>query len=117
MATSTYSSPGTEPDRIQVWDLPLRLFHWLLVASVTLAYLSSQESGPVAAWHMAAGWAAAVLILFRVAGGSWGENIRAGRTLCTRQLPPGIFANWRTRRGRPSMPTKNPDRLVESGAR
>ena len=32
--------------RIKVWDLPLRLFHWLLVAAVALAFLSSGEDSP-----------------------------------------------------------------------
>lgn len=52
-----------------VWDLPLRLFHWLLVASIAVAFLSSEEDSALAAWHIAAGWFAAVLIVFRLVWG------------------------------------------------
>ncbi len=52
-----------------VWDLPLRLFHWLLVASIAVAFLSSDEDSIFAGWHIAAGWVAAVLIVFRLVWG------------------------------------------------
>jgi cytochrome b len=55
--------------RIKVWDLPLRLFHWALVVSIAIAFLSSEEDGPLGKWHMAAGWAAAVLLVFRLVWG------------------------------------------------
>jgi hypothetical protein len=29
--------------RVKVWDLPLRLFHWTLVVAIALAFLSSEE--------------------------------------------------------------------------
>jgi cytochrome b len=55
--------------RVRVWDLPLRLFHWLLVAAIALAFLSSEEDSPLNDWHILAGWVTAVLILFRLAWG------------------------------------------------
>lgn len=54
---------------ITVWDLPLRLFHWLLVAAIAVAFLSSEEDSVLAGWHIAAGWVAAVLIVFRLVWG------------------------------------------------
>ena len=54
---------------LAVWDLPLRLFHWLLVASIAVAFLSSEEDSAFAGWHIAAGWVAAVLIVFRLVWG------------------------------------------------
>lgn len=51
---------------VQVWDLPLRLFHWLLVAAIAVAFLSAFKVRPLAPWHQAAGWVAAVLIAFRI---------------------------------------------------
>lgn len=65
MATQTL--PGTDRNRsIRVWDLPLRLFHWLLVAGIAVAFLSSEEGSPLSDWHIASGWVAAVLIVFRI---------------------------------------------------
>jgi len=55
--------------RIKVWDLPLRLFHWLLVAAVALAFLSSEEDSPLNQWHVPAGWVAGILIIFRLVWG------------------------------------------------
>lgn len=52
-----------------VWDLPVRLFHWSLVAAIVVAFLSSEEDSTLATRHMSAGWIAAVLIAFRL---SWG---------------------------------------------
>lgn len=56
-------------NQITVWDLPVRLFHWSLVAAVAVAFLSSEEDSILAPWHISAGWIAAVLIAFRL---SWG---------------------------------------------
>ena len=56
-------------NRIKVWDLPLRLFHWLLVIAIALAFLSSEEDSAINQWHVVAGWVAALLLLFRMAWG------------------------------------------------
>lgn len=59
------------------WDLPLRQFHWLLVASIAVAFLSSEEDSVIAGWQIAAGWVASVLIVFRVVWGIvGGEHTR-----------------------------------------
>lgn len=75
MATHPQTAPGNAT--FVVWDLPLRLFHWLLVVAIAVAFLSSEEDSPLAGWHMAAGWAAAVLIVFRLVWGVvGGEHAR-----------------------------------------
>lgn len=62
---------------IRVWDLPVRLFHWLLVATILIAFLSSEEESALAAWHVPAGWIAAVLVAFRIVWGLvGGEHAR-----------------------------------------
>lgn len=62
---------------LRVWDLPTRIFHWLLVGAVALAFLSSEEDSALAVWHQAAGWTAAMLILFRLVWGFvGGEHAR-----------------------------------------
>lgn len=55
--------------RVRVWDLPLRLFHWLLVLSVALAFVSSEEDSTLNQWHVIAGWVAGMLIVFRLVWG------------------------------------------------
>ena len=62
---------------VRVWDLPVRLFHWFLVATILVAFLSSEEGSALAPWHVPAGWFAAVLIAFRFVWGLvGGEHAR-----------------------------------------
>lgn len=55
--------------RVKVWDLPLRLFHWLLVFAVALAFLSSEEDSALNQWHVLAGWVVGILLVFRLVWG------------------------------------------------
>ena len=56
-------------ERIEVWDLPLRLFHWVLVIAIAVAFLSSEEDSALNDWHVLSGWVAAILLVFRLAWG------------------------------------------------
>ena len=77
-ASISPASPIQAPTaRIRVWDLPVRLFHWLLVGTVLIAFLSAEEDSALAPWHVPAGWFAAVLIAFRLVWGFvGGEHAR-----------------------------------------
>jgi cytochrome b len=76
------SEAPDRPETIKVWDLPVRLFHWVLVVSVAVSFLSSEEDSALADWHMPAGWLAATLIVFRVVWGFvGGEHARFARFL------------------------------------
>lgn len=57
------------PASLRVWDIPIRLFHWLLAATILVAFLSALENSPLAPWHQSAGWVAAVLVAFRLIWG------------------------------------------------
>lgn len=59
--------------QILVWDFPTRIFHWLLVASFIVAYLTS-ETEKLRNWHMVSGYLLAGLILFRLAWGIVGTK-------------------------------------------
>jgi cytochrome b len=60
--------------RILIWDLPLRLSHWGIAASVLGAYLT-ERAGPVAfRWHAWCGYAVLVLVVFRIAWGWLGPG-------------------------------------------
>lgn len=65
-------TPGRNARRsILVWDLPTRLFKWLLVLFVSVAFLASSmhPRGLLFAVHIAAGYAVVLLLLFRLAWG------------------------------------------------
>jgi cytochrome b len=70
------------PQLIKVWDLPLRIFHWLLVAGFFIAYLTEDELLNVHVW---AGYLVLALIIFRLIWGfiSNNENARFANFLCS----------------------------------
>ena len=57
-----------ENPSVRVWDLPTRLFHWSLAASFIVAFVTS-ESEKWRDIHVAAGYALAGLIAFRILWG------------------------------------------------
>lgn len=59
---------------IRVWDLPLRLFHWLLAAAVAAAVITGQIGGNLMIWHGRLGVLIAGLIGFRLAWGLVGST-------------------------------------------
>ena len=63
------------PQRIRVWDLPTRLFHWALAGLVTASWLSGQFGGqPWLAWHFRFGYAILALLVFRLLWGFAGDR-------------------------------------------
>ena len=67
------ASPDVHAD-VQVWDLPLRVFHWALVLLVTAAISTGLLGGAWMTWHARAGQAIAALLVFRLAWGLWGTR-------------------------------------------
>lgn len=59
--------------RIRLWDLPLRLFHWLLVLAVTLALITGELGGPWMELHGKAGLGIVGLVVFRLVWGVIGS--------------------------------------------
>jgi cytochrome b len=60
---------------VRVWDLPTRVFHWLLAACVLGLLVTGHVGGALMAWHARLGYAVLALLLFRVlwgfVGGYW----------------------------------------------
>jgi cytochrome b len=54
---------------LRIWDLPTRLFHWLLVVCITGAVICVNIGGNLMQWHAYFGYAALSLVLFRVLWG------------------------------------------------
>ena len=59
---------------ITVWDLPTRLFHWVLVVLIALQYASGEFDLLPMAWHYWLGYATLALIVFRVFWGFLGSG-------------------------------------------
>jgi cytochrome b len=60
---------------VRVWDLPTRVFHWMLAASVTASIVTAKVGGAAMTWHFRLGYLAIGLLLFRLlwgfVGGHW----------------------------------------------
>ena len=59
--------------RIVLWDLPLRVFHWSLVVSVTAAITTGELGGAWMPWHGRAGLLIVGLLVFRLVWGVLGS--------------------------------------------
>jgi cytochrome b len=63
-----------EQQRIKLWDLPTRLFHWLLVILIAAAMITGQVGGSAIEWHGKIGLAILGLITFRLTWGLIGSS-------------------------------------------
>ncbi len=69
------------PHSVKVWDLPVRVFHWLLVAGFFAAYLTEDDFLNVHVW---AGYLVTGLIIFRLVWGFTGNQYaRFNNFLCS----------------------------------
>jgi cytochrome b len=57
--------------RVRVWDLPTRLFHWLIVALFAFSWWTAEYDH--LDWHMWSGYGILTLVLFRIAWGFVGS--------------------------------------------
>lgn len=60
---------------VRVWDLPTRVFHWVLALCVIGSVVSAKIGGNAIEWHMRLGYAIFALLAFRIlwglVGGRW----------------------------------------------
>ncbi|MEY2632112.1 MAG: hypothetical protein RIR00_766 [Pseudomonadota bacterium] len=62
------------PRRIRLWDLPTRLFHWLLVLAIGGAWASGELGGDLLVWHGRLGLLIIALVVFRLVWGVVGST-------------------------------------------
>ena len=66
---SASQNAAKEVFSIRVWDIPTRLFHWLLVALVAFSFLTGNIGGTAMRYHEWSGFAVLVLVVFRLVWG------------------------------------------------
>lgn len=72
---SSVPTPETvtaERPTVRVWDLPIRLFHWLLVALLGFSWWSGEQHAME--WHRLSGYLILALLLFRIYWGLVGSR-------------------------------------------
>jgi cytochrome b len=60
--------------RVRIWDLPTRLFHWLLLVLVVTSFVTGKIGGNAMLWHMWSGYAILTLTVFRILWGLAGSH-------------------------------------------
>lgn len=67
---------NTAPDtrHLRVWDLPTRLFHWLLVLSIVGCFITIKAGGLWMDWHVRLGLLTLGLLIFRLVWGLIGGH-------------------------------------------
>src|SRR5437879_2426896 len=60
--------------KVRVWDLPVRLFHWMLVVLLVVSYVSAKAGGDWMQLHFWSGYSILTLVLFRIAWGFLGST-------------------------------------------
>jgi cytochrome b len=88
--------PGTT---IRIWDLPTRVFHWLLVALFGFSWWTAKND--LLDWHMLSGYAILVLVLVRV---YWGFVGSATARFATFLMGPAAFLAYVRRLLEPRAP-------------
>jgi len=58
--------------KILVWDLPLRMFHWMLALLVAVSIVSAEIGGNAMQIHLRSGYTILTLVLFRILWGFFG---------------------------------------------
>lgn len=62
-------------NKVRIWDLPTRVFHWSLVLCLVGLVTTGKIGGEAMAWHFRLGYAVLSLLLFRLiwgfVGGRW----------------------------------------------
>jgi len=82
-------TPAFTPVKIDVWDVPVRLFHWLLLALLGFSWWSGEQGSEWMEYHGWSGFAILTLLLFRIAWGFVGSDsarfthfVRSPRVSC-----------------------------------
>ena len=65
---------SSEQRSVRVWDLPVRVVHWLIVALLVLSFVTGHVGGNAMRIHELSGFSILTLVLFRVLWGFFGST-------------------------------------------
>ncbi|MCP5339061.1 MAG: cytochrome b/b6 domain-containing protein [Steroidobacteraceae bacterium] len=72
--TGTKAAAPTAPARALVWDLPVRLMHWILVLAVAGAWMTQQLEGDWFKYHVWCGYTVLIVVVTRLVWGFVGTR-------------------------------------------
>jgi cytochrome b len=99
---------ATPGQRLLVWDLPTRLFHWLLVVLVIASFVTAKIGGIWMPYHVLSGCTILGLLLFRIIWGFMGG--RYARFSAFIRSPSKVIKHTQTmlKKEAPKYPGHNP---------
>jgi cytochrome b len=59
---------------VKVWDLPVRLFHWVITVLFVVQLVTGKVGGELMPWHKLSGYSILTLVLFRILWGFAGST-------------------------------------------
>lgn len=68
------TAPNATTVRTRIWDLPTRIFHWLLVATLVGSWATHELGTAWMEWHVRLGYLALGLVIFRLCWGVVGPR-------------------------------------------
>lgn len=91
---------------LRIWDLPTRLFHWLLAAGFVGLVITGNIGGNAMVWHFRLGYGVFTLLLFRLLWGFVGGHWSRWAQLPLH--PRHFLAYWRGQSNPESLAGHNP---------
>ena len=91
---------------LRIWDLPTRLFHWLLAAGFVGLVITGNIGGNAMVWHFRLGYGVFTLLVFRLLWGFVGGHWSRWAQLPLH--PRHFLAYWREQSGPESLAGHNP---------
>jgi len=101
-----FDASSSTTQRVRVWDLATRAFHWLLVGLVVFLFVSGKTGGNLMVWHSQAGALVLALLVFRVVWGVIGSSTARFRAFVVGPKQVWVFA--RQLLGMPAQQTATP---------
>lgn len=91
-----------------VWDLPLRLFHWLLVLSMIASYATAKLGFDWMQWHFYLGYWTIGLLVFRIVWGFFGPRHARFSSFIRRPSAIGLYLRGMLKRNSARTVGHNP---------
>lgn len=104
----TSASENSANSHVHVWDLPTRIFHWLLVISFIAAYVTNWMGVSYFTYHLWSGYFVTVLIGFRILWGLFGTHHAQFVNFVRHPLESFRYAASLAKNKAPSYPGHNP---------
>lgn len=74
IAINTGNGAAITKTHLKIWDMPTRVFHWLLVISFIAAYVTNRLGVDYFTWHLWFGYFVVILLGFRILWGIVGTH-------------------------------------------